>query len=216
MTAPEVPEKRLRVDAERNRQRILAAAGEVFAECGLGVSLDDIAAAAGVGVGTVYRRFPDKDALIDAVFEDKLARLEAVAREALAVEDPWDAFAGFIRGACRIQAADRGLREALASSDRGRERVARARDTIGPLVTELLHRGQAAGVVRADLAEHDIPLLNFAVGFVADTTGDVAPDYWERTLTVILDGLRARREDATPMAAPPLDRASFVRALTRR
>jgi AcrR family transcriptional regulator len=209
------PERPLRSDAERNRRRILETAATVFAERGLGVSLDDIAAAAGVGVGTVYRRFPDKDTLIDAVFEDKIGRMEAIARDALEVDDPWEAFAGFMRGACRVQAADRGLREALLASDRGHDRVARARDTMGPLVTQLLGRAQAAGAVRTDLSEHDVPLLNFAVGFVADTTGAVAPDYWERTLTVVLDGLRARREDATPMPAPPLDRASFVRALTR-
>src|SRR5919107_5107373 len=92
----------LRADAERNRARILAAASEVFAERGLDVSLDDIAGAAGVGVGTVYRRFPDKDALIDALFEDKIADVERVAREALDVEDPWEGFESFMRAVCRL------------------------------------------------------------------------------------------------------------------
>src|ERR687889_852635 len=96
----------LRADAERNRARILAAASEVFAERGLDVSLDDIAAHAGVGVGTVYRRFPDKDALIDALFEDKIADVERVAREALEIEDPWEGFETFMRAVCRLQAED--------------------------------------------------------------------------------------------------------------
>ena len=81
MTLADTPERPLRADAERNRRRILAAAAEVFADRGLDVSLDDIAAAAGVGVGTVYRRFPNKDSLIDALFEEKMGRVIALARE---------------------------------------------------------------------------------------------------------------------------------------
>ncbi len=83
MATPSTPDRPLRSDAERNRTRILAAAAEVFAERGLDVPLDDIAVAAGVGGGTVYRRFPDKDALIDALLEDKIAGVEAAARGAL-------------------------------------------------------------------------------------------------------------------------------------
>src|SRR5574342_294589 len=85
----------LRADAERNRRRVLSAASDLFAERGLDVSLDEIAAAAGVGVGTVYRRFADKDALIDALFEDKIGDVERLARECLEIEDPWTAFAMF-------------------------------------------------------------------------------------------------------------------------
>ena len=124
----------------------------MFAERGLDVPLDDIAVAAGVGVGTVYRRFPDKNALIDALFEDKIADVGAVARKALEIEDPWDAFETFMRAVCRLQAEDRGLKEALLARDRGRERVAMARDRIAPVAVQLLRRAQAVGVVRADSA----------------------------------------------------------------
>jgi AcrR family transcriptional regulator len=93
MTSPTRP---LRRDAERNRQRILAAAGELFAERGLSVTLDDIARHAGVGVGTVYRRFPDKNELIDALFEDRLKALCAAAEAALASDDPWDGLVLFL------------------------------------------------------------------------------------------------------------------------
>src|SRR3954454_7533369 len=122
-----VTERPLRADAERNRQRIIAAAASVFAERGLDVSLDEIAHAAGVGIGTVYRRFPDKDALIDALFEAKIDRAVALADTALEIEDPWEGFTTFMRGMCRMQAEDRGFKEALLVGDRGRERVAGAR-----------------------------------------------------------------------------------------
>jgi AcrR family transcriptional regulator len=210
------PERPLRSDAERNRQRILAVAAEVFAEHGLDVSLDEIAAAAGVGVGTVYRRFPDKDALIDALFEEKIASIEQLAREGLAAEDPWEAFSGFIRGVCRLQAEDRGLKEALLMRDRGTERLQHARDTIAPVAAQLLKRAQDAGVVRSDLGMFDVPLMHFAIGFIADTTREEDPRYWERALTVLLDGIRARRDDVTPMPAPPLDRDQFLAAMSRR
>src|SRR4051794_35027271 len=122
----------LRADAERNRERILAAAAEVFAERGLDVSLDDIAAHAGVGVGTVYRRFPDKDDLIDALFEAKIDGAVQLASDALEIEDPWEGLVTFIRGMCAMQAADRGFKDALLSRDRGRDRVAGARERIAP------------------------------------------------------------------------------------
>jgi AcrR family transcriptional regulator len=219
MTAFASPDRPLRSDAERNRVRILEAAARVFAERGLDVSLDDIAAAAGVGVGTVYRRFPNKDALIDALFEDKIAGVEAVARKALELEDAWDGFEAFMRAVCRLQAEDRGLKEALLTHDRdrdrGRERVAMARERIAPIATAVLRRAQEAGVVRADLGMFDVPLMHFAVGFVAERTRDVAPDYWERLLTILLDGVRA---DAarTAMPAQPLRQDQFVTAMTAR
>lgn len=209
MTATPRP---LRADAERNRERILAAAGEVFADRGLDASLDEIAAAAGVGVGTVYRRFPDKDALIDALFEEKLGRAVQLAREAGEVEDPWEAFATFMRGMCAMQAVDRGFKEALLSRDRGRDRVAAARDTIAPLAIGLLRRAQEAGAVRDDLGPFDIPLAHLCVGLIADRTRDVAPDYWERILTILLDGMAASAA-RTPMPVPPLDRETFVETM---
>jgi AcrR family transcriptional regulator len=216
VAAHEAPDKPLRIDAERNRKRILAAASEVFAERGLCVSLDDIADAAGVGVGTVYRRFPDKDALIEALFEEKIHAIEELARRALEVEDQWEAFSGFMRAVCRMQAEDRGLKEALLSADRGRERLSAARDTIAPVAEQLLKRAQKAGAVRADLGRFDVPMMQFAVGFVAEKTRDVSPAYWERLMTVMLDGVRAERSGVTPMPVEPLDREEFTTAITTR
>jgi AcrR family transcriptional regulator len=215
MTVPELPERPLRSDAERNRQRILAAAADVFAERGLDVSLDDIAAAAGVGVGTVYRRFPDKDALIDALFEDKVREVEQVALRASELDDPWEAFSTFMRSVARLQAEDRGLKEAILSADRGRERLALARDQIAPVAIGIVRRAQEAGVVRSDLGVLDVPATFFALGFVADRMRDAAPAYWERLLTIFLDGVAA---DAarTPMPAPPLRQDQWASAMTAR
>ncbi|MDX6618207.1 MAG: hypothetical protein QOK36_593, partial [Gaiellales bacterium] len=109
-------ERPLRRDAARNRERILAAAGEVFATRGLEVTLDDIAHHAGVGVGTVYRRFPDKEGLIDALFEERIAAIAALAEEAAAHEDPWAGLVFFFERSLTEQAADRGLKQLLLAS----------------------------------------------------------------------------------------------------
>jgi AcrR family transcriptional regulator len=202
----------LRADAERNRSRILAAAAEIFAERGLDVSLDDIAAHAGVGVGTVYRRFPDKDALIDALFEEKIGRVVALADEALEIEDPWEGFTTFMRGMCRMQAEDRGFKDAMLARDRGRERMAGARERIAPRAMQLLARAQEAGAVRSDLGPFDVPMLNLCVGLIADRTRDIAPDYWERVLTIIIDGISAQGP-TSPMPGEQLDREQFTEAM---
>ena len=204
--------RHLRADAERNRARILAAAAEVFADRGLDASLDDIAAAAGVGVGTVYRRFPDKDALIEALFEQKITAIEEFARSSLEIEDPWEGFTTFVRGMCRMQAQDRGFKDALLLRGPGRERVSAARERIAPRAMKLLARAQEAGAVRADLAAFDVPMINLCVGLIADRTRDVAPDYWERMLTILLDGISAKGP-TTPMPGTPLGREAFTEAM---
>jgi AcrR family transcriptional regulator len=214
MTAPAQPERPLRSDAERNRRRILEAADEVFAERGLDVSLDDIAAAAGVGVGTVYRRFPDKDALIDALFEDKIDGIVEIARQALEREDPWESFETFVRTIARAQAQDRGLKEALHLAGRGRHRLAIGRQKIAPVATQIVRRAQEAGVLRKDLGVLDIPATFFTIGLLSDRMRDVAPDYWERLLTIFLDGVRAEAA-RTPMPVPPLTQEQWISAMTK-
>src|SRR3954449_11052411 len=92
----------LRKDAERNRQRIVDAATELFAERGLAVTLNDIAHHADVGVGTVYRRFPDKDLLIDALFEERVQEMLDLAEESLACEDAWQGLVSFLEGSLEL------------------------------------------------------------------------------------------------------------------
>ena len=204
----------LRADAERNRQRIVDAAKTLFAERGVEVSVEDIAAAAGVGIGTFYRRFPDRESLVEAVFATKLERAAENARAALEIEDPWEAFRTFVMGVARMHARDRGLSDVLLSSDRGRERVAEFRETIQPLAGQLLDRAKAAGALREDVTLFDIAMLHQAVGAIADITRDVSPDYFERTLTLLVDGL-ARERPTTPMPVPPPDFDQFIAIMSR-
>ena len=195
----------LRKDAERNRQRILEAAREVFAERGLGVSLDDIAKHAGVGVGTVYRRFPDKELLIDALFEDRVGEILNAASESLEIKDPWLAVAGFLKRTLELQVEDRALKELLLSTTESHARIEDARRRIQPVIATLLERAQQAGVLREDLAVSDLLLLQHAIGEVADYSREAAPEVWRRMLVIALDGLRPDRRRATPMPVPPLD-----------
>src|SRR5689334_10519801 len=135
----------LRADAERNRRRLLDAAAELFAAKGLSVGLDEIARHAGVGVGTAYRRFPDKAELIQALFDDRVAQLLALAEAGLADEDPWRGFVGFLDGATELQANNRAMKELLLSEGRGAEVVARTRVLLAPLVERLVRRAQVSG-----------------------------------------------------------------------
>lgn len=205
----------LRADAERNRQRIVDAARSLFAERGVDVSVEDIAAAAGVGIGTFYRRFPDRESLVEAVFATKLERAVHSARELLEIEDPWEAFRAFVTTVARMHARDRGLNDVLLSSDRGRERVAAFRATIQPLAGQLLERAQAAGALREDVTLFDIAMIHQGVAAIADITRDVSPDYFERTLTLLVDGL-ARERTTTAMPVPPPDFEQFSAILSRQ
>src|SRR3981081_11212 len=160
-TTPPASERPLRRDAERNRLRILQAAREVFADRGLDASLDQIAAHAGVGIGTVYRRFPDKDTLIDALFEERIDEVPAAGQRALCASDPWEGLVGFLQQANALQARDRGLRQALLS--RGAHRTERAREKIIPIATELVARAHQAGSLRADFDVFDVRLIDVIV-----------------------------------------------------
>src|ERR1700744_3362156 len=133
----EPADRPLRKDAERNRQRILKAAAEVFTDQGLAATLDDVARQAGVGVGTVYRRFPDKAALADALFEQRIDILVDLATEAHGADDPWEGLAGFMLTAAEMLSTDKGLRQILMFAPHGHQRVGYARNRMRPAVRKL-------------------------------------------------------------------------------
>jgi AcrR family transcriptional regulator len=204
----------LRKDAARNRERILAAAGELFAEAGLHVTLDAVAERAGVGVGTVYRRFPDKEALIDALFEDRIDAVVAIAEEACAHDDAWEALVFFFDRAISLHGEDRALKELIFSTAHGRDRVAHARGKIKPVVSRLVARAQEAGQLRADVDVTDVPVIQLMLTAVMEYTGDIAPEAWRRYLAIVLDGLRAGAGQ-TPLPAAALTDEQLDGAMAR-
>jgi AcrR family transcriptional regulator len=195
--------RRLRADAERNRERILEAAAEVFASQGLDATLHDVADRAGVGVGTVYRRFPDKEALIEALFEDKLRQVIDLAEFELAQPDPWEALVGFLRSVAELQACNRGLQEVLHGTVYMQQGVTAARNVLLPMIKTLLERAQAAGSLRKDIATADIPVILLMLSSLALYTYDKRPDVWQRYLDLILTGLHTQ-PDQQPLSVSAL------------
>jgi AcrR family transcriptional regulator len=193
----------LRRDAERNRQRILQAAAEVFTQRGLDATLDDVARQAGVGVGTVYRRFPDKETLVAELFQDRIDELVEVAEQALAAPDPWLALVSYLEYVAASLAGDLGLRQLMMFATYGRDRVAYAREQMRPVVGKLIERAQEAGALRPDFTATDVPLIAFMLSWASEYASPVQPDLWRRYLAVIIDGMRPARDGVSelPVAA---------------
>lgn len=207
-------ERPLRKDAERNRRRILDAAAELFAERGLGVTLNDIAHHAEVGVGTVYRRFPDKDMLIDALFEERVAELVAVVEESLTDPDPWRGLVSYLERGLELQARDRGLKQLLLSTPQGCARVGGVRDRMIPLVYALVLRARDAGALRADIEPEDLAVIQWMLGAVVDYGRDIKPELWSRYLHVLLRGLRADPRPPEPLPAAALTSEELGRVIS--
>src|SRR6187549_3860563 len=182
----------LRADALRNRAKILQAAAEVFAERGLEVTLDDIAAHAGLGVGTVYRRFADREALVEALFDERMQAKMAMMEAALQVpaEQACEALIDVMREMGEDLARDRGLRQVMLSSAYGQSRIAHCRDEIRVIVEQLVVRAKATGELRPDFEATDVLVLFLMVGAVVDFATQVAPDLWRRYFEILIDGLR--------------------------
>ena len=206
--------RNLRKDAAVNRERLLSAASELFAEHGLNVTLNDIAHHAGVGVGTAYRRFANKEEVIDALFEQRLQAVADVAQQALDDPDAWNGLLMFLERALHMRHGDRGLNEIMNNRLLGDVRVAEARDRIAPIITELVEKAKRQGVVRPDLDQSDLIFMQLALSAIIEATRDAAPDLYRRYLTLFLDGLRTDRATFTPLPAPPLSADDTHRAMT--
>jgi len=192
----------LRRDAERNRRRILDATRALVAEVGLEVSHDDIARAADVGVGTVYRRFPDKQELFDELFDERVDEVVALAEDASGLDDAWEGLCAFIVGNLELQAGDQGLKEMMLGTGRDGDLARRAQQRIGAAVGRLVHRAQAAGQLRADVGVEDFPLVQIMVGAVMENARTVDPQLWRRALALVLDGYRVGPPDRLPGSVP--------------
>ena len=209
MSAPTI-EKTLRSDARRNRAALVASARELFARQGVDVPVEEITHHAGLGMGTLYRHFATKDELIEAVLEDTFAEMLRLAEDAVAADDPWIGFAGFLERAFEVHTHNRGVKDMLASS----RHTDAMRRRIRPLLAQMVERAQEQGTLRRDFTPEDLPLLFWSAGRVIETTGKIAPGAWRRYLGLLLDGLRA--EAATPLPEPPLTRAQITRARGQR
>ena len=207
------PGRPLRRDAERNRQRILAAAAEVFTSRGLQATLDDVAHQAGVGVGTVYRRFPDKESLVEALFEQRTQSLVTLAEQALEAPDSWIGLVTMLERAAALLARDRGLREILLFATYGHDRVELARSRMKPVVTKVVERAQRDGKLRADLQPTDIPFIEFMLASAAEYAGAVRPEIWRRYLALIIDGLRPSRDGVSALSADALTAEEMITSM---
>jgi AcrR family transcriptional regulator len=177
----------MRADARRNRDRIVAAARDAFTEHGPTAPLDDIARRAEVGPGTLYRHFPGRDALIEAVYLEDLERLSSRASELVAELPPFEALTAWLREEVAYVTHNRGLGAALkAAIDRDAQTYALCKQLMSEAAATVLVPAQDAGAVRADLEPRDLLLLGHGLGI----TAEAAPESFERLLSVTVSGLR--------------------------
>jgi AcrR family transcriptional regulator len=193
----------LRADAARNRARVLDAARTAFAEAGLDVGVEEIARRAGVGKGTLYRRFPTKEALVRAIFEDILEEIEHIVAIAEAEPDPWTAFTMYMSATARLQASNQGFYDVVAQRLGAAALTDEQRRQVMDATARMLERAQQANVVRADLVPEDVQLMLRMVGATTRPAMDGSPmdDHWPRYLGLLLDALRPG--SATPLPAEP-------------
>ena len=186
-----VPDERpLRADARRNRQKVLAAARAVFSEHGRDAQMDDVARRAEVGVGTVYRHFPTKEALIEALMVDSFEAIAAQATAALEIEDPWEAFTSVLWRGAEIMAADRALSEVFASIPGAMDAAHATVEDLSESMEKIMSRAKAAGALRADAVLDDVPMLMCGIGSATKKEHRCSAP-WRRHLQIVLDGLRA-------------------------
>jgi len=191
------PGRTLRSDARRNREAVVAAAKRLFADRGLDAQMPEIARAANVGVGTVYRHFPAKDDLIAAIAIERFDLMAERAREDLEVDDPWEGLSDFMRFSTQIQADDRGLCEVMSSIPELMEKGAWAAG-LPELVDELVKRAQQSGQLRQDLDWEDVPMIVCGLGHATHGGPSLSVGRWPRLVEIILDGLRAPGNDVLP------------------
>ncbi|MFI7099647.1 TetR/AcrR family transcriptional regulator [Streptomyces sp. NPDC050161] len=200
----------LRRDAQRNRDAILAVARTAFAEQGINTSLEGIARQAGVAIGTLYRHFPRRLDLMQAIFDGKLESCVEAGERALTVPDAWEAFTGFLERLCELQAQDRGLND-LLSMTFSCDWTIDAHERIRELFAKVVARAHEDGRLRTDVTAEDLVLVVWSHTRVIEATRTSAPHAWRRHLALTLDGFRADR--AHPLPEPPMAAAAVREAM---
>jgi AcrR family transcriptional regulator len=195
----------LRRDAAENRELLLAAAARVFAAQGLGACVEEIARTAGVGIGTLYRRFPNKEALIAELVQDVLERMSALAAAATEIPDG-GGLESFLEAASSYQAEHRGCLPRLWNTAADNEALVQVRQTIASLLADAKRHDR----VREELTSTDVTMVMWSIRGVIETTRDTAPDAWRRHLAILVAGLRPAAE---PLHHKPMTRAQVDRVL---
>ncbi|HEY8472955.1 MAG TPA: TetR/AcrR family transcriptional regulator [Natronosporangium sp.] len=193
----------LRRDAQRNRARLIEAARQAFVEHGADVPLEEIARRAGVSVGTLYNRFPDRSVLIDTVLLDRMRESLAIGAAALANPDPWQGFVDYLEQLFALQARDRGVTDALSRRFPRTPHLDAACAEGFDQARQLIERAQRAGRLRPDFTVADLVGLLWSNAALVAATGAVAPAAWRRQFRIVIDGLRASA--AHPIPEPALD-----------
>ncbi len=193
----------LRADAERNRLRIIAAARDLFAERGLEVTLDDVAEHAGVGVGTVYRRFDNRDQLVEGVFVEHLHDVAARVATTLESPDTWDGVVTLFTFIGESMAANRGLASVMMRIDHTAPAIETAKLAMTSLIDEVHRRGVDAGVIRPEIERTDFFAFFTMLSGIADVTQSTAPGTWRRYVELMLDSIRADGH-RQPLTTPAL------------
>lgn len=187
MSTPQTRRK-TRADAERNRDRVLEAARALFAESGYDVQMSEVARAAGVGIGTLYRKFPTREALIEAIAEHRAADIVATARRLTDTDDPAEGMARFLHHVGEVLSDDRGMSEVIEKAMGSSESREETREALLAIAAELIDRARARGTVGQEVTTGDV---NMIICGLAAVIRNAAGD-WRRYIEVALDGLRPR------------------------
>jgi AcrR family transcriptional regulator len=198
MRAPSDTAPRRRRDARRNRQLLVEAAGEVLREQGLDAPLDEIARRAGVGNATLYRHFPARTELYEAVFAEAAEEVRRIGERVNLIEDGWLALRAYLTEMGEHMAEDRGLCELMVQRIPGSPVLDRLRECSDKVVATVLERAQAQGSVRSDIGLNDVLFMMCALHRVIPASAEVNPHAWRRHLAITLDGLRPRPGSVLP------------------
>ncbi|WP_399895086.1 TetR/AcrR family transcriptional regulator [Streptomyces sp. BBFR51] len=205
----------MRADAQRNAEKLRAAAAELFQERGLQVPLKEIARRAGVSHGTLYNLFGTREALIDEVVTDRAAHLlEEAARKALSFEDAWEGFAYYVERLCELQATDPAVADVVSGRYPGAERLMTACGRTIDAAQQIVGRAQEAGALRPDFTNADLVFAFAANALLARATTETVPNAWRRQAAFLLDGLRAEAARG-PLPADELTQQHVYDALGR-
>ncbi|MFJ6690517.1 TetR/AcrR family transcriptional regulator [Streptomyces sp. NPDC091294] len=210
----EKPARSVRKDVLRNREALVAAARAELSEHGLALSLEQVARRAGVGIATLYRHFPKRAELVDAVLVEAVEQHAELSEAALREPDPWTAFATFLERTAELESTNRGLNDLLSVQLDGMPacRAVKLRHYYN--IRTIITRAQEDGSLRADLRAEDLVFITWGnAGILEASALADEPGIWRRHLSFLLDGLRARA--ATPAPLPPMSPAEMQRVMER-